>query len=672
MTRITIVLLAAVAAATLTALPQLRDSPWITLPAGLGVLIAAAAWYWRLDARQHPEAMPKLRVAGLAVLALVMAMVYALLVGALSLPEGLSILLLTGVLAAAAAAAVVALAAAIDLAMLSRLRSSRILAVLVAAGSGVVLTATVAGADVAAVDAAVGWARGPAGVLPLLGATALLALVAPMEWVVAMDRRQRLTVLLGWGIAVLPLTAAIWTQSLLPLLHQRVLAVAVQTAAALTLTFVVVSLARATLALPGARAYERKVRELETVYDFGLTAGFAFDPPKLRESALASVLRVAEPDVALLVEPDPDSAGCLCVLSRNDSAGRQVYRYGSRSRWTALATRFADRSPVVVVDHRKAPPGVLQRIWEPTMGSSVIVPVVGTGGTASAVLIVGRFQRYAFNAAEVRSLAGFATQVALAMDHARLLRDTVEAERRKRELEIARELQLNLLPKEAPTIAGLDIADRSDPATEIGGDYFDYLPLGEGRLGVVVGDVAGHGMAAGLLMAMAKSAIHTQVQVGSLPTELMGRLSETLLKMSADNQFMTLVFAELDVPCGRYRYSNAGHHYPLQICRSGEVRELESTGIPLGLLPRPPGPFRSGTMAVGDTFVFYSDGIVEASRPGDEEMFGTARLVDVVLAHRDRPANTIVDAIYKAVERHRGSATQDDDATVVIIRVVPT
>ena len=232
------------------------------------------------------------------------------------------------------------------------------------------------------------------------------------------------------------------------------------------------------------------------------------------------------------------------------------------------------------------------------------------------------------------------------------------------------EIQLNLLPKQPPDIAGLDIADRSEPATEVGGDYFDYLIMGDGRFGVVVGDVAGHGMPAGLLMAMAKSAIHTQVQVGTLPSELMGRLSDTLLQMSADNQFMTMVFAELDVQGGTYRYSNAGHHFPLHIRASGEVMQLVSTGIPLGMLARPPAPFRSGTIASGDVLVFYSDGIVEATRQPDEEMFGTQRLADVVLANRERPADTIVEAVFKAVERHRGSAAQDDDATIVVIRVL--
>jgi sigma-B regulation protein RsbU (phosphoserine phosphatase) len=300
-----------------------------------------------------------------------------------------------------------------------------------------------------------------------------------------------------------------------------------------------------------------------------------------------------------------------------------------------------------------------------------MVPVIGQSGLPSAVLIVGRFDRYAFNTAEVRSLAGFATQVALAMDHARLLRETVESERRQRELEIARELQMNLLPKSPPKTGRLDIANHSEPATEVGGDYFDYLELGDGKLGVVVGDVAGHGMPAGLMMAMAKSAMHTQVQIGGSPAVLLERLSETLLRLSADNQFMTMVFAELDVARGEFRYSNAGHHYPLHLrADTGTIEHLESTGVPLGLLPIPPGPFRSSTLRTGDILVFYSDGVVEATRVTDDEMFGDERLSQIVLANRERSANTILESVFRAVRRFCDDEPLHDDATMVVVKVL--
>lgn len=661
--------MAAVVAVTLTGFATVGGLDPVASISGVLLVLAAAVWYWFTEARIQPEVLPKLTVAGLAVLVLLSALLYGLLVTALGLPAGLASLLYTLLLALAAGAVVVIVAALVDLALLTRARMARHIAV----------TALLLLALRLAVSAWQGDATEPLPLSETVDLTlamyaaaslmALLGLIAPLEWVVAFDRRQRRVLLLGWAVALIPLAVGVSVQSLLVLEHQHLLMTAVRSGSIVSLAFVVVILIRAMLALPGTRAYERKTRELDAIYDFGLAAGTAFNPQELQNAVLASMLAVADPEVALMVEPVAGTDGCDCVLLRSDNVGEHVYRFNSRSRWDGLEARFADRRPVVIGDHGKAPPGVLERIWEPASGSSVIVPVITQDGVPQAILIVGRFERHAFNNAEVRSLAGFANQVALAMDHARLLRDTVEAERRERELEIARELQLRLLPTHPPQIVGLDIADRSEPATEVGGDYFDYLDMPNGKLAVVVGDVSGHGMPAGLLMAMAKSAIHTLVGSGFPAEELMKSLGETLLAMSADNQFMTLVFTEIDLQAGTFRYSNAGHHYPLHYqAANGCFVELESTGLPMAMLPRPPGPFRSGRIEADDLLVFYSDGVVEAMR-ADEEMFGPSRLRDVILANRAEEANTIVSAVFLAVRNFVGDLPLQDDATIVVVRV---
>lgn len=300
----------------------------------------------------------------------------------------------------------------------------------------------------------------------------------------------------------------------------------------------------------------------------------------------------------------------------------------------------------------------------------MIVPVLTPDGTARALLIAGKHDAHAFKPAEVRSLSGFANQVGLAMEHARLLVELVESERRKNELEFARQMQLDLLPQAPPGRSGLDIADRSNPATEVGGDYFDYLELPNGNLGVVFGDVAGHGMTAGLIMAMAKSAVHTQVRAGGTSDQLLPCLGEVLLEMSAPNQYMTMVFAELDLEGESMRYLNAGHHFPLHYrARSGAVEFLDSTGPPLGLLPTPPGEPQMRELHAGDVLAFYSDGLVEAFNENDQD-FGIQRLSDIVTTRSDQPAATIVDEVYSAVRRFSGERPWHDDATLVIVRLL--
>lgn len=632
------------------------------------MLAVSAGWYWTLEARAQPEPVAKMRVAAVALSGLLLTLMYALLVTALGLPTALAQFLYAACLGVAAIALVVVLSVAIDLAQLTRLKAARYLAIALLAGLAFSLVATMARAHPGAQAASFSNPALAQVVLVLLAA--LLAYIAPTEWVLVLDTRQRLAVFIGWFGALVPLVTAMGVARLVPMQHQHLLVEFVRLAALLCVVYVVVLVVRATLALPGARAYERKVRELDAIYDFNLTAGSAFNPQELQSAVLDSMFAVTEPDVAAVVEPDAEGSGCSCVLLRADGSGRHVYRFDSRTSWEALAERFADRRPVVIVDHRKAPAGVLERIWEPVSGSSVIVPVITPDGAARAVLIAGRFETFAFDRGEVRSLAGFANQVALAMDYARLLRDTVEAERRQRELEIAREFQANLLPTDPPQVSGVDIAARSDPATEVGGDYYDYLTLRNGKLGIVVGDVAGHGMRAGMLMAMAKSAIHMHGQSDESPTVLMERLNETLLHMSADNQFMTMVFVELEQNRRSYRYSNAGHHYPLHIRHdSGRVEELESNGLPLGMLPRPPGPFIERSLSSGDVLVFYTDGVVEAGESVGE-MFGVGRLSKVVLANRARDAKTVVEAVFRAVRKFSGDEPLADDATIVVVRVL--
>ena len=634
------------------------------------LLAAAGAWYGTFDSRWSPEVLPKLRVGGMAAAVLLLSLLYDLLVAAIGLPAPIASFLLGLQLSAAAASVMIILATSVDLALLGRFRMMRWFAVVLAAGFAFTVAVRTFSTHAEETSTAMAFVGSQVVVVLLAFGMVVLAFVVPLEWLVRLEVRQRIASLAGLAAAMAPMLAVVWIEQFAQLSHQHLLVTFASIGGVLVLVFALVLLLRAILSLPGASAYERKLRELDAVYDFGLAAGAAFNEEQLQSAVLEAMLRVALPDVALVVQPQERGPGMKCVLLRAQSDADHVYRYGARTPWEGLKERFADRRPVVIEDHRNATPKRLEKVWEPSAGSSVVVPVITQDEVLHAVLIAGRFETHAFNASEVRSLRGFANQVALALDHARLLRDTVEAERRKRELEIARELQLNLLPTGPPDFAGLEIAGYSDPASEVGGDYYDYLTLRNGNPAIVVGDVAGHGMPAGLLMAVAKSAIHTQSQSEDPPAILMERLTKTLLQMSADNQFMTLIFVELDVDAGRLLFSNAGHHYPLHYrASSGEILDLESTGLPLGMLPMPPGPFVERALDPGDVLILYSDGVVEATNE-DDEMFGTQRLGEVVLAQLGRPAESVIEAIFAAVRVHTNDAPLDDDATVVVVRVL--
>ena len=171
-------------------------------------------------------------------------------------------------------------------------------------------------------------------------------------------------------------------------------------------------------------------------------------------------------------------------------------------------------------------------------------------------------------------------------------------------------------------------------------------------------------------MAMAKSAIHTQVKADGRPAMLLPRLGEVLLEMSAPNQYMTMVFAELDIEGRSMLYLNAGHHFPV-VYRgaSDEIEYLESTGPPLGLLPVSPGEQQTRELNPGDVIAFYSDGLVEAFNANDQE-FGIQRLGEIVATRSDQPAATIVEEVFSAVRRFTGDRAWHDDATLVVVRML--
>jgi len=640
---------------------QFLPDGWQVAQLSAAALLALVVllWYRQRFQATGADEYAKLQMAAFAVQVLWLTLLYDLATGMLSLPEvirdPLSALLLAVGVASLAASILVSL----DLALVRKSSQLWRLALFFV----MIVLATQFGSQ----DAA-------AALVPLALTGLLLGLLAPMGWLITMEGRQRIAVLLGGLLAVVPLltaaimfvTAAAAAEGAPPL----GLDLFVGGASLFNLLFVAMLLLRAAQGLSGARLYERKVQELDAVYDFGLTTTSALDAQEFQTAVLRSLQRIGSPDVVALVEPGGDRQVSFSLL-RSDAEGEHIYRHQTRGSWPDLSIRFGDRRPLAIADHSRSQQSVLPRIWEPASGSSVIVPVLSPEGSPRALLIAGKHDAHAFKPTEVRSLSGFGNQVGLAMEHARLLVELVEGERRKNELEFARQMQLDLLPKSPPNVPGLDIADRSNPATEVGGDYFDYLALPNGNLGVVFGDVAGHGMTAGLIMAMAKSAVHTQVRADGRPGQLLPRLGEVLLEMSAPNQYMTMVFAELDLDGHTMRYLNAGHHFPLHYrARTGAVEFLESTGPPLGLLPTPPGEARSRELEPGDVLAFYSDGLVEAFNENDQD-FGIQRLGDLVVARSDQPAATIVEDVYSAVRRFTGTRPWHDDATIVIVRILP-
>jgi serine phosphatase RsbU (regulator of sigma subunit) len=251
---------------------------------------------------------------------------------------------------------------------------------------------------------------------------------------------------------------------------------------------------------------------------------------------------------------------------------------------------------------------------------------------------------------------------------ASLLVTVAEKERLQSEIEIAATIQRNLLPKEGPHFRGVSFSAHFEPTTSIGGDYYDVFNIDKSRLAVAIGDVSGHGLSTGLVMAMVKAAITTLVEEGADETSLFQRLNELVYRSTERRAFMTLAFTIFDLERGTIRHTNAGHLYPY-LLRDGATttRSIESPSLPLGVRSELMTATVEVELEEGDTIVYLSDGIVEAQNEHGDPL-GFDQLEAFLASQTDRSPNVIRDGILDAVARHSGTRPADDDRTVMVLR----
>jgi steroid delta-isomerase-like uncharacterized protein len=241
-----------------------------------------------------------------------------------------------------------------------------------------------------------------------------------------------------------------------------------------------------------------------------------------------------------------------------------------------------------------------------------------------------------------------------------------ERERIEQELRVARRIQENLLPEETPELDGWQIAAYYGPAREVGGDFYDFLELEDGRLGLVVGDATGKGMPAALMMATTRGMLRAVVQSLESPGEVLARVNEALVADIPSSMFVTCFYGVLDPANGHFCYANAGHNLP---CRqhNGQAEELRARGMPLGLMPGVAYEEKEASLESGDSTLFYSDGLVEAHNL-QREMFGFPRLRKLVAEH-DAEEGSMVDFLMEELYSFVGEGwEQEDDITLLTLR----
>ncbi|HWR50893.1 MAG TPA: SpoIIE family protein phosphatase [Bryobacteraceae bacterium] len=269
-----------------------------------------------------------------------------------------------------------------------------------------------------------------------------------------------------------------------------------------------------------------------------------------------------------------------------------------------------------------------------------------------------------FTTDDLNLLTVMANVAAIRIERERLVELEQLERMHERELAQAAEIQTRLLPESAPVIEGFQVAGYNAPCRTVGGDYYDFLPCSDGRLAIVVADVAGKGLPASLMMSNLQAKTQAIVEVCQGPSEVVNRLNRGMARTCPGNRFVTLFYCVVNTTTGELTYSNAGHNPPMLVHAAGGVEQLEAGGPVLGILPMMQFQEATATMASGDVLVLYSDGVTEAANGQDEE-FGEDRLLSVVNSADLKSADAIVAAVHQAVRDFTAGQPQADDITVV-------
>jgi sigma-B regulation protein RsbU (phosphoserine phosphatase) len=304
--------------------------------------------------------------------------------------------------------------------------------------------------------------------------------------------------------------------------------------------------------------------------------------------------------------------------------------------------------------------------------SMLCAPIKNRSGRVVGVLQLLNKVHGSFGQADLRFLDAISDHMAIAMENATMHLELVEKQRMAQELNLGREIQNRLLPSPPSDLKGVELAAMNICCYEVGGDYYDFLELPGGDLGVVIADVSGKGVSAALIMSSIQAALRVAAPIESDLAMLVARLNALIYRSATGHKYVTAFVGRYTPSSGELRYVNAGHNPPM-VVREGiggpTVERLDSTGKPIGILPDSPFAEASITLQPGSTLFLFTDGLNEAENAA-EEQFGDARLVELVREASSSPVGQMSERILAAITSFENGAAATDDKTLVIVRRV--
>jgi serine phosphatase RsbU (regulator of sigma subunit) len=374
----------------------------------------------------------------------------------------------------------------------------------------------------------------------------------------------------------------------------------------------------------------------------------------------------AERGYLMMCEGDDGVSELKCTVARSRKEAAltgdiTVSRYIADqvlSTRTAVLTADAQRDPRFAGQHSIVLGG---------MRSVMAVPLVLGERVHGLIYVENPYDRR-FTPDDLEVLTTIASVASIKIENARLLEERLVRQRLEEEIAVAARIQASMLPRQDPRTSGFEIAGLSRPAAGVSGDYYDYIHIAENRMAVVIGDVTGHGISAGLMMALAKGGLFNQVGLSDDAASVMTAMNTLIFENGTRRNLMTFCYALIELDSGRVTLSNAGHPFPY-VYRAAQRRVcgVEMSAYPLGARAVSSFPIETLTLAPGDALTFYSDGIVELANPcGD--LLGYQRLEAIILEHAHRSAREACENLVESALRFAAGRLPEDDITTLVIK----
>jgi sigma-B regulation protein RsbU (phosphoserine phosphatase) len=414
---------------------------------------------------------------------------------------------------------------------------------------------------------------------------------------------------------------------------------------------------------PELTRLQRAVEELAFLNDLARRLGSTFELAEIMQMVMERSRQAvgAEQAKISLIEADDTSHVSTYVQSRDD---KEASFFGLRD---DLASCVLSRHQPMLFNDPAHDDRLAGVTLDPQIRNLACVPLDVGGKPIGMLAAFNKRGGAAFDADDQRLLTIIASQSAQVIERARLLERERAAAIMAEELRMARGIQSTLLPDAAPEIPGYELHGFSEPAAEVGGDYFDFLDLGEERWGLAVGDVSGKGVPAALLMANLQATLRGQALRAASCCECVEWCNRLLFRSTTPDKFATLFYGTLNYGQHRLRYCNAGHERPILLRDGHDPTLLETGNLIVGIMEHP--VYRDDVVPLepGDTVVIYSDGVTDML-DAQGELFDLERLLRVVHEQRELSASDLGQAVVAAVRDHAGTTPAADDMTVMVIR----